>query len=190
MRTKNINSLLWRGYDVPESVKAEINLLFNMSVNELRAKYREVFGYNMNSRNKDFLLRKIAWKLQANLFGDIPEELKIRAIESVDFSRLKVRDTAKTVSADFEKTGFVERRMETARDRRLPMPGSILAKNYNGKKSPSGYWKRDSSSTTNITLRCPALRGRLRERTGTDSNFSNYEKSNSAKENKVRHIHA
>lgn len=76
VRTKNINSLLWRGYDIPEPVKAEINLLFNMSVNELRAKYREVFGYNMNSRNKDFLLRKIAWKLQANLFGDIPEELK------------------------------------------------------------------------------------------------------------------
>ena len=24
--------------------------------------------------------------------------------------------------------------METARDRRLPMPGSILAKNYNGRK--------------------------------------------------------
>lgn len=134
VRTKNINSLLWRGYDIPEPVKAEINLLFNMSVNELRAKYREVFGYNMNSRNKDFLLRKIAWKIQANLFGDIPEELKIRAIESVDFSRLKVRNTAKTVSADFEKTGFVERRMETARDRRLPMPGSILAKNYNGRK--------------------------------------------------------
>ena len=100
-------------------------------------------GYTLNPNggaevvlplNTDFLLRKIAWKIQANLFGDIPEELKIRAIESVDFSRLKVRNTAKTLSADFEKTGFVERRMETARDRRLPMPGSILAKNYNGRK--------------------------------------------------------
>lgn len=134
MRTKNINSLFWSGYKIPEVTKAEINLLFNMSVNELRSKFREVLGYNMNSRNKDFLLKKIAWKMQANIFGDIPEDLKKRAIESVDFSRLKVRNTAKNNAAIFNKNEFVERKIKPERDRRLPMPGAILAKNYNGKK--------------------------------------------------------
>ena len=134
MKTRNKTSLLWEGYDVPETIKAEINLLFSMSVNELRAKYREVLGYNMNSRNKDFLLRKIAWKIQANLFGDISENLKKQAIESVDFSRLRVRNTVKTSSTPFIGEFSVERKISPLHDRRLPMIGSILAKNYNGKR--------------------------------------------------------
>ena len=141
MKTKNIDSLLWKGYNVPENIKAEINLLFNMSVNELRAKYREVLGYNMNSRNKDFLLKKIAWKIQANIFGDISDELKKRAIDSVDFSRLRVRNTTPTnrttpLSPTISMSGnfSFERPVNLSRDRRLPMVGCILAKNYNGRK--------------------------------------------------------
>ncbi len=133
MKTKNIDSLLWRGYDVPETIKAEINLLFHMSVNELRAKFRDVMGYNMNSRNKDFLLRKIAWKLQANIFGGVSDALKKRAIESVDFSRLRVRNTQSTSATQFDLSQFDVRRKFKGRDARLPMPGAILTKHHEGK---------------------------------------------------------
>ena len=133
MRTKNIDSLLWRGYEVPENIKAEINLLFSMTVNELRAKFREVMGYNMNSRNKDFLLRKIAWKLQANIFGGLSEELKKRAINNVDFSRLRVRNTQTASAVPFESSAFDVRRRMPPRDNRLPMSGAMIVKKHEGK---------------------------------------------------------
>ncbi len=50
-----------------------------MSVNELRAKYREVFSFCTNSRNRDFLVRKIAWKIQSDVFGGITERMREKA---------------------------------------------------------------------------------------------------------------
>lgn len=133
MRTKNMDSLLWRGYGVPENTKAEINLLFSMTVNELRAKFRETVGYDTQSRNKDFLLRKIAWKIQANVFGDIPDEAKRKAVEIADFSRLRIRDT---IMPKFNPAIMDEMRLKLGniRDTRLPMVGGLLCKTYNGAK--------------------------------------------------------
>ncbi len=133
MKTQNIESLLWQGYKIPEKLKNEISLLFNMSVNELRIKFREVMGYNMNSRNKDFLLRKIAWKLQANIFNDISENLKRLACESADFTRLKVRNVAPVKKEAAIPATAASKSIRLSRDSRLPMPGAMLAKNYDGK---------------------------------------------------------
>ena len=133
MKTRNIDSLLWQGYDIPEELKNEISLLFNMSVNELRIKYREVMGYNMNSRNKDFLLRKIAWKMQANVFDDISEDLKKLASEKVDFTRLKVRNVAPVIKCETVSQTAIAKPIRFSKDSRLPMSGAILTKNYNGK---------------------------------------------------------
>jgi len=133
MRTKDIDSLLWRGYGVPENTKAEINRLFSMTVNELRAKFRETVGYDTQSRNKDFLLRKIAWKLQSKVFGDIPDEARRRAMEIADFSRLRIRDT---IMPKFNPVIMDERRLKlgNVRDPRLPMAGGLLCKTHNGAK--------------------------------------------------------
>jgi Protein of unknown function (DUF2924). len=129
---KESHALLWQGYDVPEEVKNEISLLFNMSVNELRIRYREVMGYNMNSRNKDFLLRKIAWKLQANIFNDISDKLKRFAIENVDLTRLKVRNVAPVIRTGTPVKMTNPKPIKLSKDSRLPMPGALLTKNYNG----------------------------------------------------------
>ena len=104
-----------------------------MTVNELRAKFRETVGYDTHSRNKDFLLRKIAWKLQANVFGDIPDEARRRAVEIADFSRLRIRDT---IMPKFNPITIGDSRLKLGniRDPRLPMTGGLLCKNHNGVK--------------------------------------------------------
>jgi hypothetical protein len=46
-----------------------IRELRQMSVGQLRARYAEVFREENRSRNKDFLVRRIAWRIQANASG-------------------------------------------------------------------------------------------------------------------------
>jgi DUF2924 family protein len=48
----------------------EIDGLRHQSVGQLRVKYLEVFGQQSRSNHKQFLVRRIAWRLQANAEGD------------------------------------------------------------------------------------------------------------------------
>lgn len=52
-----------------------------MTVAELRDKYAEVFGEETRSRHKKHLVRRIAWRLQANEEGDLSERARRRAAE-------------------------------------------------------------------------------------------------------------
>ena len=48
------------------NVAKEVAALERMSVNDLCERYRETFGEETNARNKRWLVKRIAWKLQAN----------------------------------------------------------------------------------------------------------------------------
>ena len=105
-----------------------------MKINDLRTAYCETYGYNSNSRNRDFLTKKIAWKLQSKIFGDISNETREEALKIADFSRLnkgKKTDstTSKISSFEFEKRKAVK----FSRDPRLPMPGAVIAKSHVGR---------------------------------------------------------
>jgi len=49
-----------------------------MTVNELRAKYADVFGEPANARHKEWLIRRIAWRMQAIAGGDLSERARQR----------------------------------------------------------------------------------------------------------------
>jgi hypothetical protein len=59
------------------NVAKEVATLRHMTVSELRDRYLEVFGEDTNARNKQWLIKRIAWKLQANAEGDISERSPI-----------------------------------------------------------------------------------------------------------------
>ena len=61
------------------SVLKEIEGLRRLTVGGLREKYREVFGEESRSNHKDFLFRRIAWRLQANAEGGLSERARRRA---------------------------------------------------------------------------------------------------------------
>jgi hypothetical protein len=52
-----------------QSVHSEVAALRRMSPSELRAKYLEVFGEPTRSGNKEFLRKRIAWRLQSMAEG-------------------------------------------------------------------------------------------------------------------------
>ena len=63
------------------SVLKEIEGLRRLTVGGLREKYREVFGEESRSGHKDYLFRRIAWRLQANAEGGLSERARRRAME-------------------------------------------------------------------------------------------------------------
>ena len=59
----------------------QIAVLRQMTVRELREKYEEVFGEPTRAGNKDFLFKRIAWRLQSLAEGDLSERARQRAAE-------------------------------------------------------------------------------------------------------------
>ena len=111
------------------TVLKQIEELRGLTVNGLREKYREVFGEDSRSGNKDHLYRRIAWRLQANAEGDLSERARRRALEIANDADLRVR--APKVKADAENRTTVTA-INGARDPRLPKPGTLLTREFKG----------------------------------------------------------
>ncbi|MBF0121605.1 MAG: DUF2924 domain-containing protein [Desulfobacterales bacterium] len=73
------------------NITQEIEKLKVMNVKALQNKYIEVFGETTHSKHRDFLWRRIAWRMQANVEGDISERARKRAMEIANDADLRVR---------------------------------------------------------------------------------------------------
>jgi len=104
---------------------AEIMELKTKTLEELKAKYQEVFGQEPSSNNKVFLWRKIAYRLQELEYGGLIDDTKSRInelIERYDPVNNKMLRPQKALDK-FKGHG---------RDMRLPIPGAIIRKEYKG----------------------------------------------------------
>ncbi len=57
-------------------MKKEIEALSRMTTGQLQQKYLEVFGEESRSFNKQFLFRRIAWRIQALAEGGLSERAR------------------------------------------------------------------------------------------------------------------
>jgi hypothetical protein len=116
------------------SVLKEIEGLRRLPVGGLRDKYREVFGEESRSNHKDFLFRRIAWRLQANAEGGLSERARRRALEIANDADLRIRapkDFGSPGSAA-GRTAVTTIRAGGGRDHRLPMAGTLLTRDFKG----------------------------------------------------------
>jgi len=105
--------------------------LSGMTVTQLRERYAEVFGEVARSFNKQHLVKRIAWRLQANHEGDLSERARRRAHELANDADLRIRPPAEpVVSGDNGGTTTSSFRVES--DDRLPMAGALLTRQYKG----------------------------------------------------------
>ncbi|MFH1474937.1 MAG: DUF2924 domain-containing protein, partial [Chloroflexota bacterium] len=56
----------------------QLGALRSMTVAQLRERYREVFGEPTGSRNKDWLYKKVAWRIQELAEGGLSDEALAR----------------------------------------------------------------------------------------------------------------
>ena len=109
------------------SIGKEIAALRRMTPRELRARYAEVFGEPTRSGNKQHLIKRIAWKIQANAEGGLSERAKRRAAQLAAESDVRLSAPKAPAATGRTKTALV-----TRKDDRLPPPGSVLTRDYKG----------------------------------------------------------
>ena len=112
-------------------IEKEVAAMKRMTVDQLRIKFMDVFGEATNGRNKDWLIKRIAWRMQANVEGGLSERARRRAMEIAN-------------EADIRVTAPRPRKQETdARDRTITksvkatastelLPGTKLKRDYKG----------------------------------------------------------
>src|SRR5262245_61504968 len=71
-------------------VDVEVFVMEAMTVDQLRKKFAEVFGEATNSRHKEWLIKRIAWRMQANLEGGLSERALARAAELANGADVRV----------------------------------------------------------------------------------------------------
>jgi hypothetical protein len=116
------------------AVFAEIEELQQMKVGALRAKYRDVFGEESRSSNKQFLFRRIAWRLQAKIEGDLSERARRRALEIANDADLRIRAPEGFLGINIRTPTGQETRGASSRDSRLPAPGTILTRQFENRR--------------------------------------------------------
>ncbi len=73
------------------NIVREVAAIRQMTVKELRGRYLEVFGEPARSGNRDWLWKRIAWRMQANVDGDLTERARQRAEELANDADLRMR---------------------------------------------------------------------------------------------------
>ena len=109
----------------------EVAQLRRMKVSELRARYEEVFGEPTRSGHREFLIRKIAWRLQAMEEGGLTERARRRAGELANDLDIRTRPPAMVLGAC--PTGRTRSYGVNGEDARLPTPGTVISRDYKGR---------------------------------------------------------
>src|SRR5262249_11035785 len=104
--------------------------LRDLTTSQLQARYAEVFGEETHASHKTWLIKRIAWRLQAVALGGLFERALRRAAELANDADLRLNPPMPRASSN----AHGPQHPSPAPDRRLPQPGAILTRMYKGKQ--------------------------------------------------------
>ena len=110
------------------NVARELATLQRLTVPQLRLRYAEVFHETTNANNRTWLVKKIAWRLQALAEGDLSERARQRAAELANDADLRA-NPPKTMPLPVPIDAAPPRPQA---DDRLPPHGTVLTRRYKG----------------------------------------------------------
>ena len=114
---------------MPPHLAREIAALEQMSVRELRSRFAAIVGEPTQAHNKVWLVKRLAWRLQALAEGDLSERARRRAAGLARDADLRLNaPRSQTATATTPEPV----RVPTPVDHRLPPPGTILTRPYKG----------------------------------------------------------
>jgi len=118
-----------------DEARRAIDELEGMTAAALRERYAEVFGEPTRSGNRQWLVRRIAWRLQAQAEGALSERARRRAAELARDADIRLRPPewvgAPAPPGDLRTASG---RLCAKRDDRLPAPGTVLTRRYKGRE--------------------------------------------------------
>ncbi len=118
---------------MPGNISKEIDALQQLSTSELAERYEDLHGQPVRTRHRAYLIRKIAWRIQANAEGNLTERARKRAAELADDADIRVM-APKTVICPPEHDNAITVTRQLANgehnDPRIPSPGSAIIREY------------------------------------------------------------
>ena len=121
--------------DTTPSIAAQVVALTKLSVPELRQKWQDVFGEPTTQQHRQYLIRRIAWRLQSDAYGGLSEEAQARLHELQEEFRTSPPETwFKGARHNRATTPPTPKRPAPVRDAKAPKPGTILTRTYRGTK--------------------------------------------------------
>jgi len=119
-----------QGREAMAGVAAQLAALREMTVGQLRDRHREVFGEPTRSRNKDYLIKKLAWRIQELAEGGLSDRALAKIDELAADVPIRWRRAPAPRTMPSPDTASEEPVIE--RDPRLPPPGTVLTRTYKG----------------------------------------------------------
>ncbi len=116
----------------------ELAALDRMTTGDLAERYAELHGQPCRTRHRAYLIRKIAWRLQADAEGDLSERARKRAAELANDAEVRVMAPKTMICPpQIGESAVVTRPVPTVQskptDPRLPAPGSAIVREYKGR---------------------------------------------------------
>lgn len=112
------------------TVAADVARLQDMSVSQLARRFEEVFGEQCRSRHRRYLIRRIAWRLQADAEGGLTERARGRAEELANDAEIRVTPPRTRKPKEGAPPDTIK--IEPTHDPRLPPPGNWIERDYKG----------------------------------------------------------
>ncbi len=112
------------------SVIRRIHALRQMTVAQLQCEWEQLYGEPSRSRNRDFLYRRLAWRIQELQHGGLSRTARARIDELAPDSFVRAR----TPQLPPDAPRAPETGDKPQRDPRLPSPGTVLTKQYKGRE--------------------------------------------------------
>jgi hypothetical protein len=107
----------------------EVAALQRLTIGQLRQRFAEVFGEATPASNRTWLVKRIAWRLQAQAEGDLSERARRRAAELAQDADLRLNPPRSKSPATTPPEPVS---VPAPIDHRLPPPGTILTRPYKG----------------------------------------------------------
>ena len=108
----------------------EVAALKRLSIGQLRQRFAELYGEATQASNRTWLVKRIAWRMQALAEGDLSERARRRAAELARDADLRLNPPHGNVNRTTPSPEPVT--MPAPVDQRLPPPGTILTRPYKG----------------------------------------------------------
>ncbi len=114
------------------NVGMEVSALRRMNVKQLRERYAEVFGDETRTGNKAWLVKRIAWRLQAIAEGGLSQRARQRAAELANEGDIRMTPPKAKPALTQPNERTVTTAVRFSSDNRLPLPGTVLLREYKG----------------------------------------------------------
>src|SRR5262249_15230696 len=114
------------------NIRNDLAALDRLSVPELRHQYARLFGEPTWVANRAWLVKRLAWRMQALAEGDLSERARRRAAELANDADLRLGPPRPQKNGSVSTPALPVPIPRGRRDTRLPRPGTLLTRAYKG----------------------------------------------------------